>query len=283
MLVRNLFASFAIGALILTAGCAAEEEPAAPATSEVQSLGHVHGLGVNPGDQMLYAATHFGVIRIGDDGSLARIADRWQDTMAFTIIGPDHFLGSGHPDMREDLPPHLGMIESTDAASTWSSVSLKGEADFHALDVVGARIYAFDSVTGRLLTATDRKNWSVVAEEPVIDLVINPSNTQEVLTSSPEGKLQLRGVDSASITLDSAPPLLFLGWPTFDQLAGLAADGSVYSSNDQGETWDRVGRVPGDPEAFDVTGHQWHAATDQGIYRSEDVGRTWVPLIQVIS
>jgi len=26
-----------------------------------------------------------------------------------------NFLASGHPDRREDLPPHLGLIESTDA------------------------------------------------------------------------------------------------------------------------------------------------------------------------
>lgn len=27
--------------------------------------------------------------------------------MAFTVVGERHFLGSGHPDRREDLPPHL--------------------------------------------------------------------------------------------------------------------------------------------------------------------------------
>jgi hypothetical protein len=27
----------------------------------------------------------------------ARVADIYQDTMGFTVIGPDHFLGSGHP------------------------------------------------------------------------------------------------------------------------------------------------------------------------------------------
>lgn len=122
MLARKLFASGVVSALIVAAGCAAEDESATPASSEVQSLGHVHAFGVNPADQMLYAATHFGVIRISDDGSLTRIADRWQVTMAFIIIGPDHFLGSGHPDMREGLPPHLGLIESTDAANTWSTV-----------------------------------------------------------------------------------------------------------------------------------------------------------------
>ncbi|KRF11463.1 hypothetical protein ASG90_17120 [Nocardioides sp. Soil797] len=73
-------------------------------------MGHIHGLGVDPADGTLYAATHFGVMPIEDDGSTTRIADGWQDTMAFTIIGPNHFVGSGHPDLREDLPPHLGRI-----------------------------------------------------------------------------------------------------------------------------------------------------------------------------
>ncbi|MEX2658296.1 MAG: hypothetical protein WD232_01265, partial [Acidimicrobiales bacterium] len=31
-------------------------------------VSHVHGLGVNPGDGDLYAATHHGVFRIPDDG-----------------------------------------------------------------------------------------------------------------------------------------------------------------------------------------------------------------------
>jgi hypothetical protein len=33
--------------------------------------------------------------------------------MGFTIVGPNRFLGSGHPDLRDDLPPLLGLIEST--------------------------------------------------------------------------------------------------------------------------------------------------------------------------
>jgi hypothetical protein len=50
------------------------------------------------------------------DGKPERVADRWQDTMGFAVVGPDHFLASGHPDLREDLPAHLGLIESTDSA-----------------------------------------------------------------------------------------------------------------------------------------------------------------------
>ncbi len=65
--------------------------------------------------------------------------------MGFTVVGPDHFLGSGHPDGRDDLPPFLGLIESTDAARTWEPVSLLGEADFHVLEASGRRVYGFGS------------------------------------------------------------------------------------------------------------------------------------------
>ncbi|MDQ3275042.1 MAG: exo-alpha-sialidase, partial [Actinomycetota bacterium] len=58
---------------------------------------HVHGLGINPKDGALFVATHTGVFRIPESGQAVRIADRWQDTMGFTVVGPDHFLASGHP------------------------------------------------------------------------------------------------------------------------------------------------------------------------------------------
>jgi hypothetical protein len=37
-------------------------------------------------------------------GQARRVADRYQDTMGFTVTGPDRFLGSGYPDGRDDLP-----------------------------------------------------------------------------------------------------------------------------------------------------------------------------------
>ena len=73
--------------------------------------------------------------------------------MGFTVLGPRTFLGSGHPDFRKDpdLPPRLGLIRTEDAAETWSTVSLTGRADLHALDVAAGTLYAADSATGQLL------------------------------------------------------------------------------------------------------------------------------------
>ena len=155
---------------MLITGCASGDlsTSAQSPAADSEAMGHVHGLGVDPADDALYAATHSGVFRVGDDGSSRRIADRWQDTMAFTVVGPGHFLGSGHPDLKEDLPSHLGLIESVDAAETWSILSLGGEADFHALDVSGNRTYGYDATSGQLMTTTDRRNWSTVATGQVV-------------------------------------------------------------------------------------------------------------------
>ena len=127
----------------MLAGCGGDDGGAASSEPVVADAGpiHVHGLGINPSDNALFIATHTGLFRAPDGESQAtRVADRYQDTMGFTVVGPDHFLGSGHPDVREDLPPYLGLIESTDAGVTWEPVSLLGERDFHVLEADGSRV-----------------------------------------------------------------------------------------------------------------------------------------------
>ncbi len=122
---RPIPTALSAAALVATstvAGCAPSSSPGPGAGSGDEAaqvaLGHVHGVGVDPGDGALYVASHLGVFRVGEGGSPERVADRWQDTMGFAVVGPGHFLGSGHPDLREGLPTSLGLIESTDGAET---------------------------------------------------------------------------------------------------------------------------------------------------------------------
>jgi hypothetical protein len=133
---------------VVLAACGAQSDESAEPTAGVEDPGpvHVHGLGVNPADGALFVATHTGLFRAAPGGRRARrVADRYQDTMGFTVTGPDRFLGSGHPDGRDGLPPFLGLIQSTDAGRSWSPVSLLGERDFHVLEATGERIYGYGS------------------------------------------------------------------------------------------------------------------------------------------
>lgn len=243
--------------------------------SSVPVLGHVHGLGVDPADDTLYIASHSGVYRVPSTGAAERVADRYQDTMGFAVIGPGNCLASGHPDLREDLPARLGLIESKDAARTWTALSLEGKADFHAIEPAGNRIYAYDSVAGALITSTDRREWTVMERRPLLDLAADPANPSVVFASTPEGEV-LRSKDGSSLTpIAGAPKLGPLDWQSKGPLVGVGADGAVMVSDDAGATWAAKGRVEGEVEALDVVDGRWHVATSHGVSESNDQGQTW--------
>jgi hypothetical protein len=127
----------AIAMLLL--GCGeANDQPPAPVTPSDPGVIHIHGLGRNPADGALFIATHTGLFRMGSNNrSPERVAGLYQDTMGFTFVGRDHFLGSGHPGSIEDDPPFLGLIESRNAGNKWRPISLRGTADFHVLEAQG--------------------------------------------------------------------------------------------------------------------------------------------------
>ena len=269
---RRIAAALSVAAVSLS-GCSTS--PTAPTgPSGEQAFGHIHGLGIDPADNGLYVASHMGVFKQTRDG-FERIADRWQDTMAFTVVGPDHFLASGHPDMREDKPVHLGLIESKDAAETWESLSLEGRADFHALEPAGERLYGYDSQTKTLMVTTDRREWQDLIRLPVVDLAADPSNADSLMITDTSGRLMRMRAGLQPQLVADAPRLVFIDWPEEDLLVGLAPDGSVYRSTNGSASWQELRPVEGPPEALAVTTDRWYAATGHGIYVSEDQGSTW--------
>ncbi len=87
-----------LGAAVIAA-CGSDNPPAfEPPASGAGDSGaeHIHGLGINPRDGSLMIATHSGLFRAAPSSRKAgRVGDRRQDTMGFTVVGPDRFLGSG--------------------------------------------------------------------------------------------------------------------------------------------------------------------------------------------
>lgn len=245
---------------------------------------HVHGLGVNPADRTLFIATHTGLYRV-DQGTrkAQRVGDSYQDTMGFTIVGPNRFLGSGHPDLREaredDLPPHLGLIESTDEGESWRPISLSGEADFHVLRFAGERVYGYDASNDRLLVSGDRgRNWSELAKPgPLVDLAVDPGDDRRIVATSAggleDGLFESRDGGQSWRRVGDAVGLLV--WP--DQLYLIAGDGQVFTSKAGGRRLEHQGEIGGQPAALVAEGtHELYVALHDGtIKRSTDEGATW--------
>jgi hypothetical protein len=245
------------------------------ATDHVES-GHVHGLGINPRDGALFIATHTGLYRLEQGATEAtRASDSHQDTMGFAVVGPDHMIGSGHPDLRADLPPLLGLIESRDAGTTWKPISLLGEADFHALRVVDDAIVGYDATNQRIMASRDGgRTWRERrVPEPLIDVVADQSG--QTLIAATESVLR-RSSDEGRTWRDLAEAPGLLGWPEKNKLFVLASDGRLWLTPDQGRRWQQVAALGASPTAFVVDGDAMYAAlVDGSIQHSSDEGRSW--------
>ena len=270
-------------------GCGTDDG-SAPADAERAATGpsvedpgpvHVHGLGINPKDGALFIATHTGLFRAPEgDQTARRVADRYQDTMGFTVVGPDRFLGSGHPDGREGLPPFLGLIRSNDAGDSWQEISLMGKNDFHVLEASAERVYGFgsnfDTRTGEFLVSDDAgRSWSKRSPPgPLISLAISPDDSDQVIAAAEDGLYRSddAGERWRPLTRDTG----LLAWTRSGSVYLVDAGGGVSESSDDGKSWHDVGAIGGQPAAFDAAGNDLYAALHDGtIKRSTDGGKSW--------
>ena len=245
---------------------------------------HVHGLGINPADDALLIATHTGLYRVEKGERKAeRVGDGYQDTMGFTIVGPNRFLGSGHPDINEareqNLPSLLGLIESTDEGISWQPISLSGEADFHVLRFAGERVYGYDASNERLLVSGDRgRNWQELQKPgPLVDLAVDPDDDRRIVVASSggleEGLFESRDRGESWKRISEAVGLL--AWP--GRLYLIAGGGQVFMSNDGGRRLEHQGEIGSQPAALVAEGPtELYAALHDGtIKRSVDGGIAW--------
>ncbi|MEU0880444.1 F510_1955 family glycosylhydrolase [Lentzea sp. NPDC005914] len=268
--------------LLLLVACSGAQPSSSPTPTGMQgeapaTLAHVHGLGVDPADGTLYAASHFGVFKLVAGRDPERVGERAQDTMGFAVVGPNHFLGSGHPDRREaSSPPHLGLIESTDAGETWRTLSLEGAADFHALQTKHSRVYGYNSQNGQLMVSEDLQNWDIRARVPIVDFAVSPDSPDVLLATTEQGVVRSTDGGRTFSSVAGSPRLLLLDWPAAGTVTGVAPDGTVQVSRDSAATWTAGGRVTGSPGALATNGEaEVFVATESAIHASTDGGKTF--------
>ena len=272
MKLRTLVAVLASASVLLS--CSDAPETVEP------GMVHIHGLGINPTDGSLYSATHYGLFRITADEKPQRVGELVQDFMGFTVVGPDHFLASGHPGAdSHQQSPHLGLIESTDGGRSWNTLSLNGSADFHALEYRHGNVYGHDSQSNRVLISTDRKIWSQRATERAVDVAVSPRDADEVMITTRQGVRRSRDRAATFEAVPGAPMLAYLSWPDSGELVGVDPAGTLYVSADDGTTWQPRHALDQKPQALLAAGSgRVFIATDTMIYQSSDNAVTVEPL-----
>lgn len=297
-LVVAVLAVVIAGAVAVAVIVSVNRPPAEP--GPVVPAGHVHGLGVNETDGALMVASHGGLFRIdpgGDD--IERVGDSYRDMMGFAVIGPDDFVASGHPDvagMVDGDPGLLGLLHSTDAGSTWQSMSLRGEADLHVLVPVGDGVLAWDATSSEVTFSEDLRSWeSRSTVEEVTDVVVDPADVDRVVAVTAAGALLSTDGGRTWEQLDAPSRLVQVAWTSEIGLVGVDSRGVLWDSEpgdggelrggDEEENWSRIGRVPAEPQVLAGDGSVLLVAVTGSdgiteVHRSLDRGRGWSELFR---
>lgn len=290
--LRLLAAVGLVGTLVLS-GCAGPDAPtrsdgadvAGPSSSAGKAAtglaelpsSHVHAITVNPKDGQVYLATHEGLFIAGADGWTPRGPN--VDLMGFTVADSDHFYASGHPGEGTDLPSPVGLIESRDGGTTWTSLSRGGQSDFHTLTTSSGQIAGFD---GQLRISPDGIDWETGTglKSPAFSLAGGESGA--VLATTESGLAASIDAGASWAMVDNAPLMLLVAWAAEKTVAGIEPDGTVHLSTDGGRTWQERGQVEGQPEALGATGSgddvRILAVAGGSISESRDAGATFEDL-----
>jgi hypothetical protein len=248
----------------------------------------VGSLGINPADSSLWLATNTGLWRVRSGASRPQRVSGSLDTQYGTgeiseqlvvrFRGPDRMLASGHPPADSALPRALGLIESSDAGRTWSSISQLGRGDFHALQLSGGLMVA--SVFGEAAVNVSRDGGRTfqtrVTPEPLVDLAVDPEDPGRWVASTQSG-LIVSGDEGGSWREREPVPNVRFSWPAGDRLFRVDPGGPVKVSPDDGRTWQARGTTGGEPQALFADGpdHLFAALMDGTVRESRDGGATW--------
>ncbi|TFV67331.1 UNVERIFIED_ORG: exo-alpha-sialidase [Bacillus sp. AZ43] len=230
----------------------------------------------------MLVATHHGLVDVDTDGTATEIGPVI-DLMGFAVTESGHYLASGHPGLRVDLPNPVGLISSTDAGRTWTPLSRAGESDFHALAALpDGGVLGYD---GTLRRSADGHTWEdlTIPAEPHT-LAAAPDGAT-VLATTAQGLLRSTDAGGSWTPVPGAPVLQVITWAEDGTTAvGVDPAGAVWTSTDAAATWQQTADLASTPHAVAATtaGGPLKIAvvTDEGLTQSVDGGQTFTLLLE---
>jgi photosystem II stability/assembly factor-like uncharacterized protein len=263
-----------------------------------QIIHHVHGLAFTADGKALVVPAHVG-LAVYRDGRWSRAPGPAHDLMGFSAA-ERAIYSSGHPAPGSPLANPLGLVKSTDGGKTWKSLSLAGEADFHAM-AVGYRSGAVYVVNGApnsrmpgpgiYFTTDDGASWKrseaagLAAE--VISIAAHPTDARTValgtlggLYLSRDSAARFERIGDASpvpaIAFDFDGKHLYFSGEGGSKLSRIALDGRGNTSlglpGIGSDIVFYIAQNPAKPNELAI------ATRKRQVFLSRDSGRTWTQI-----
>ena len=209
--------------------------------------------------------------------------------MRFTVDG-GRMYASGHPDPHTTTDANLGLIASADQGTTWQTVSLKGQADFHDLDVAHeasgmVTVYGFDAGSGLIRVSRDGgATWANGATIALRDFAADPITAGTVFATTADGMMVSRNFGATFSPLTDAPSLYLIAAMTGSPvgiLIGVDVGGSIWAKS-AGQPWRATGAAQGQVDAIVYSGGAQPVlllADERGIVTSSNLSSTWKTVV----
>ncbi|MGH2403536.1 MAG: F510_1955 family glycosylhydrolase [bacterium] len=232
-----------------------------------------------------------------------RIGQANYDLMGFNVhpTKPGIFLTSGHPGPGDPRPNPLGVEISENGGQSWASLSMVGQADFHAMAISPADprfVYAWNvsGAVGFYRSRDGGRQWTHVQTtfRQVFALAASPTNREEVWAGTDAGLFRSRdggstwqavspsltGFPVTAIAIHVARPNLIFAYAAIPQLG-------LIRSDDGGTTWKPLGLFLGTQDAVGYLALDpknpnslYFATFSSDLFWSADGGRTRKQLVR---
>jgi photosystem II stability/assembly factor-like uncharacterized protein len=266
------------------------------------SPNHLHGIGLDPENDRLYLASHFGLFAL-EDGQMHQVGDERSDLMGFTINpnDPSEIFVSGHP----QGGGNLGLLHSTDEGVTFEQIFTGVEdevVDFHGMTISPADPdWFYGAFMGQVYRSEDRGHTFSAFQAQGLDetglcwgvpcLSTSADDPQTVFAGTSQGLMvssdgaetweELSGDlgQVAAVSTDPTNP---------DRLVAYTEAMGLAESVDGGENWDsRQGDLPITEGGFvfDITldttnpDRMFVATMNNEVFETVDGGSSWNQIV----
>lgn len=292
--VRSTWISVGILTVIATAVLALtlfrNEENTQASFSPISSFRDIHGLAIDPNDpEILYVATHHGLVRGINDEQWATVGNYRADFMGFSLHPNGKvFYSSGHP----PTGGNIGVAMSTDKGQQWKTIALAGQVDFHSMAISPANPQVLFGWHGnRLFKSVDGgQQWNNPGGQnlpQVFSFAPDPLDERVVWSATAQGLYVSRdgGNGFAPVAFNNEVTTAVSVEPkTSTRIYVWVVGQGLLKSDDSGNSWQSLGAGI-EVAAQDAVGHlaidptnpqRMYAATfSAAIYKSLDGGNTW--------
>ncbi|MBA3532799.1 MAG: glycosyl hydrolase [Ardenticatenales bacterium] len=195
---------------------------------EAVELPDIHGIGYSANGERLVVAAHAGLrVFVGGEWLIPEVPVN--DYMGYSATDTG-FYSSGHPGPGSSLPNPLGLVKSTDAGKTLTTLGFSQESDFH---LIGAGY----------------KSHALYVFTPAPNSRLTPGLHHSLDEGQSWAASTVQGL--------TAQPLQLAVHPTEASTIALATESGLFLSADYGNQLQRVGEIePVSAASFAPTGEQ---------------------------